>query len=213
MTSEIRKLVQGEKMKRKIRVKRAQSNPIYWLFIVGFLLGVLVPNIMWKEVYTQADLVSAYLLECLGNIESEQSALSYEVIQKRTWSALLVSLCGISVFGVPVSVLIITCLGFEFGSILTSSILQFGMQGGLVGSVLIFPHGFLYTAGMFGVCTLSYRKSLEAWHTQSVFNRELYKYIGKSFLFLLLIGAGMALEIYCSPELLKIILKNLKIFS
>ena len=199
-------------MKRKNRMNRKQRNPIYLSFLICFLLGVVIPNLMWRDIYAQGSLISTYVVECLGDLEEKQFLLN-EVIQKRAGTALLASICGISIFGVPTSIFMIGILAFELGSILTSSILQFGVQGGLLGSALLFPHGFMYIAGMFGICTAAYTKSLETWNNQSIFSKQLYKYIGKIFLFLLFIAGGIALEVYISPEMIKIIIKNLEIFS
>ena len=198
-------------MKRKI--KRNQINPIYWFFIAGFLLGVLIPNIMWKDVYMQGNVVSSYLLESLIVGGTEKKELLYEVMKKRLGMALVTGVCGISIFGLPTAVLVIMLLAFEFGSILTNSILQFGVQGSMIGSVLLFPHGFLYITGMLGISTLAFRKSQETWRTVSVFNKELWKYLGVFSLYMILIAIGIWLEAYHSPDFVNFIVKKLGIFS
>ena len=55
-------MVQGEVMgKRKIKVVRGVL-PVWRLMIIGFLVGILLPNIIWKLEWRQKTLASAYLL-------------------------------------------------------------------------------------------------------------------------------------------------------
>lgn len=83
----------------------------------------------------------------------------------------------------------------------------------MIGSVLLFPHGFLYITGMLGISTLAFRKSQETWRTVSVFNKELWKYLGVFSLYMILIAIGIWLEAYHSPDFVNFIVKKLGIFS
>lgn len=199
-------------MKKRIRIKRKNRNPISVLFVVGFLLGVLVPNLMWRQIYAQADIVSTYLTELLGDLNVKDRIYLFDVIRKRGGIAVITAVMGMSIFGIPLSMWAISLQAFEFGSILTCSILQFGIQGGLIGMALLFPHGLLYFTGMFGICHNVFQKSAETWKNDNIFNKCLYSYWIKMFVFGLSICMGIILEVYGSPIFIKFILKNFEIF-
>lgn len=200
-------------MRRNMRVKKVERTPMGWLFVIGFLIGVLIPNIMWKEVYLQASVVEGYLLECLGDLEYQKEQLLYEVIKKRAGMAILTGICGISIFGVPVSIIVMMIQAFEFGCILTSSILQFGVQGGLVGISLLLPQGIIYFIAMYGICTIAFFSSREVWRNQNIFNKHIYKYLVKWIVLLICMAVGIFLETYVGPEFTKFVIGKLKIFS
>lgn len=195
-----------------MRNSKYRLNPVYFCMIAGFLAGIIVPNIFWREIYAQAGIVSGYMMECLADIEEECSILFEEVQKKRLGMSILLTVCGMSVFGVPVSCVVSGILGFELGSIMTVSILQFGVQGGILGLGLLFPQHMLYIPAFLSIGMLSYKKSMELWHGGSIFHRRLWKYLGIALVYLIVIFIGGCLETYCTPEIMKNLLKNLKIF-
>lgn len=206
-------MIQGEKMKRRIREKRMLFLPVSWIYAVGFLFGVLIPNLLWKEIFTQRSVTSAYFLLCLTGLEEKNTKLLQTAAWK--WAGLfcVTGICGLTVFGVSVSWLVLLYMGFEFGSILTCSILQFGAQGGLFGLSLFLPQYLLYIPAIFGICSISHQKSLTLWKNQPIFEKKIYRYLGKMLFFACLIAGGIYLEAFCNPILVMNIVDYLKIFS
>lgn len=209
----VRKMVQGEKMKRRIKEKRRAFLPMPWIYAVGFVIGILLPNLFWKELFTQRSVTSAYFLLCLTDINENTT----ELLQTAAWKwgviLCLTGFCGLTVFGVSVSWLVLLYLGFEFGSILTSSILQFGAQGGIFGLSLFLPQYALYIPAIWGICSISYQKSLTLWKNQPIFEKTLYGYWGKMLLFACLVAGGIYLEAFWNPVLVTKLIEHIKIFS
>ena len=105
----------------------------------GFLIGVLIPNTIWRLEWHQKTAASIYLLGTFADKSMEGNRYLWHVLRVRGGYFLLTVLCGFSVFGVPLAVLGILFLGLEIGMILTLSILQFGLAGGAVGVCLFCP--------------------------------------------------------------------------
>lgn len=206
-------MVQGEKMKRRIREKRVPFLPIPWIYTAGFVIGILLPNLCWKEIFTQRSVTSAYFLLCLTDLNENTTELLKSAAWK--WGVLffMTGLFGLTVFGVSVSWFVLLYMGFEFGSILTSSILQFGAQGGIFGLSLFLPQYLFYIPAVFGICSASYQKSLTLWKNQPVFEKTIYGYLGKMLLLVCLMAGGIYLEAFWNPFLVAKLVDYLKIFS
>lgn len=102
-------------------------------------MGILLPNILWKLEWRQKTAASLYLIGAFA--EKTASGYEYlgEVLKIRGSLYLLAAFCGISVFGVPLAVTGILLMGFQTGILLAMSVLEFGLQGGLIGAGLCFP--------------------------------------------------------------------------
>ncbi len=134
-----RKLVQGEDMKKRLELYRRGSLPVYWLFFFGFLAGVVIPNVMWKYEWHQKTAASLYLLAVFADNSLDKGEYFLQVLKMRGSVFLISALCGVSVFGAPLAVMGILYMGVRTGLLLTMSILQFGLQGGIVGLGALFP--------------------------------------------------------------------------
>ena len=139
-----RKLVQGEDMKKRLELYRRGSLPVYWLFFFGFLAGVVIPNVMWKYEWHQKTAASLYLLAAFADNSLDKGEYFLQVLKMRGSVFLISALCGVSVFGAPLAVMGILYMGVRTGLLLTMSILQFGLQGGIVGLGALFPQYLLY---------------------------------------------------------------------
>lgn len=199
-------------MKRRVRTKKESVLPAKWIFTIGFLCGILIPNFMWKKVYLQRNITAAFFLLCLKETTENTMDILENVFQKRLGIFCVTGLCGFTVFGVPIAWLVLFFMGFEMGSIMTCSILQFGFKGGIFGIGLFLPQYILYLPAMFGVCSLSYQKSMTLWKNQILFQKSMYGYLGKMFLLALLLVGGILLENYWNPILVCRIMEYLKIF-
>lgn len=182
------------------------------MFLTGFILGVLIPNIIWNLQWHEKTAASLYLLENFtGRVTEGRDYLIY-VIQFRGGYFLLPALCGISVFGAPLAVTGMLLCGLEIGMMLTLSILQFGLPGGLLGMGLLFPHYLLYLPGMALLFAAVYGESMEIWNNRGLLHERMYRYGIQIVPAGLFFAGGILLEVYANPWVLDSLIKNLEIF-
>ncbi len=199
-------------MEKRVRLNKKGVLPVWILFFSGFLIGVLIPNTIWRLEWHQKTAASIYLLGTFADKSMEGNRYLWHVLRVRGGYFLLTVLCGFSVFGVPLAVLGILFLGLEIGMILTLSILQFGLAGGAVGVCLFLPQYLLYLPAIFFLMSLVYGQSVEIWKNRGIFPQRIRKYMLGVFLTGLAYAGGILLEVYCNPWVTEMLIKGLKIF-
>ena len=109
---------------------------------MGFVTGIILPNLMFKMKWRQETASALYLL----GIYAGEGGVDYvgKVIKMRAGIFLLAAGSGLTIFGIPVAVVGVLMTGINLAMLLTMSILQFGLQGGLIGVCLLFPQWVLY---------------------------------------------------------------------
>ena len=208
---QIRRLVQGEAMKKTSKWKRNSGCPVQILFMAGFLLGMILPNILWRMEWHQKTIASIYLLNTFGIGSEEREEYFFQVLKMRGSEYLLGAAGGISVFGVPFAVVGSIYLGVKTGILLTMSILQFGFQGGLIGIGLLFPQYLFYIPCIFYLYRQSYDQSMKIWKNRGMFSGEVAGYFLRITLCGLLYLAGVITEVYCNPYILEWMIKKIGI--
>ncbi|MDO4338647.1 MAG: stage II sporulation protein M [Eubacteriales bacterium] len=199
-------------MGKRISHYEIKRFPAWQIFLIGFFLGTLLPNVMWKMEWRQQTMASVYLLGTFAGQNMEAGEYFREVLRRRGSYFLLSAFCGISVFGVPLAVLGIFMLGAEIGMLLTISILQFGLSGGAVGVGLLFPQYLVYLPVLFYLLSAVYRQSMEIWKNRGLFPRKAYQYGIRILLAGIFYFGGVLLEVYINPWVTETIIKSLNIF-
>ena len=104
--------------------------PALILFLLGFLAGNLIPNIIWKAKWQQKTWASVYFLSTFAGKNTGNIEYLKEILKYRGVFYLLNIICGFSVFGAPLAVITLLGSGLYAGMIMTVSILEFGFAGG-----------------------------------------------------------------------------------
>ncbi len=205
-------IVQGEGMKKRREIYKRRKLPAGGIFFGGFLVGILLPNILWKMEWRQKTAASLYLIGAFAEKTASGHEYLAEVLKIRGSLYLLAAFCGISVFGVPLAVTGILLTGFQTGILLAMSVLEFGLQGGLIGAGLLFPQYLIYLPCIFYLMNQVYRQSMEIWHSRGLFPEKISEYAVRLFLCGIVYFAGILLEAYCNPVVVEVLMKSLKIF-
>lgn len=204
--------VQGEGMKKRRDIYRKGRLPAGMIFLGGFLLGSILPNILWRMEWNQKTASSLYLIGAFADKTSSDHGYLLQVLKMRGSMYLLGAFCGVSVFGVPLAVIGILITGIQTGILLAMSVLQFGLQGGLIGAGLLFPQYLIYLPCLFYLMKLVYSQSLDIWRSHGLFPAKVSDYIFRVLLCGAVYLAGIFLEAYCNPVVVDILIKSLKIF-
>ena len=199
-------------MRENIRKYKKTYFPAAWIYSGSFLLGILIPNIIWKTAWNQKAAASIYLLSIFAGKDLEDQKYFIQVLKMRASIFILAALCGITVFGVVIAIAGLLGSGLLLGMVLTMSVLEFGIPGCAVGIGLIFPQYIFYIPCMLLLFTEIYRQSLETWKNQGRMSADITGYTGRILLCGLGYSLGILLEIYCNPKVMEFLMKNISIF-
>ena len=192
--------------------KTAGRFPAEILFLTGFLVGTILPNIVWKMEWKQKTLASFYLIRSFARTDISGIAYLMEVLRRRGGFAVLLFLCGFTVFGVPLAVTYTLILGLETGLILTLCVLEFGLYGGLAGAGLLFPQYVIYVPAYFWLAGLVYRQSFGIWKNYGLVPAKNGLYVRQGMAALTLFFGGILAESFLNPWIVEKIIKGLKFF-
>lgn len=199
-------------MRENIRKYKKTYFPVAWIYSGSFLLGILIPNIIWKTAWNQKAAASIYLLSIFAGKDLEDQKYFIQVLKMRASIFILAALCGITVFGVVIAIVGLLGSGLLLGMVLTMSVLEFGIPGCAVGIGLVFPQYIFYIPCMLLLFTEIYRQSLETWKNQGRMSADITGYTGRILLCGLGYSLGIILEIYCNPKVMEFLMKNISIF-
>ena len=199
-------------MRENIRKYKKTYFPAVWIYSGSFLLGILIPNIIWKTAWNQKAAASIYLLSIFAGKDLEDQKYFIQVLKMRASIFILAALCGITVFGVVIAIVGLLGSGLLLGMVLTMSVLEFGIPGCAVGIGLVFPQYIFYIPCMLLLFTEIYRQSLETWKNQGRMSADITGYIRRILLCGLGYSLGILLEIYCNPKVMEFLMKNISIF-
>lgn len=199
-------------MRENIRKYKKTYFPAVWIYSGSFLLGILIPNIIWKTAWNQKAAASIYLLSIFAGKDLEDQKYFIQVLKMRASIFILAALCGITVFGVVIAIVGLLGSGLLLGMVLTMSVLEFGIPGCAVGIGLVFPQYIFYIPCMLLLFTEIYRQSLETWKNQGRMSADITGYTGRILLCGLGYSLGILLEIYCNPKVMEFLMKNINIF-
>lgn len=182
------------------------------LFMLGFLIGVLLPNFMWRRNLPQIRSTLLYLLADFHRGSPGETAVLSQVWKTRGAYILLWLLSGFSIFGIPLSLVTIIWMGFFVGAFLTLYILQFGVMGGLLGMASLLPQYGMYVP--VSIISASYicSASLYCWKNKWMTKQAMVKYGIFTVVFLFFQGIGMLLESYINPQILQWLLSKWNFF-
>lgn len=189
-----------------------KKNQMEILFVVGFVLGVVLPNLLWKTELEEKGLPGLYLLTRVSRGLPANPEYFFYVLKTRGSIFALCMLCGLSVFGLPVSAVASVWLGFLMGAVLTVSLLEFGVEGLFLAGALFFPQYVIYVPVSLALYRRSFQISVKCWKNQRLAATERREYGMFCAMAGVLLAAGMFLESYINPVLIETIVGKLHFF-
>ena len=192
--------------------KNAGRFPAELLFMTGVFAGNVLPNLIWKMEWKQKTLASFYLIRNFAGKDISGGAYLLEVLRHRGVLFLFLFFCGFTIFGVPLSVAYMLILGMETGLILTLSVLEVGMYGGVAGAGLLIPQYVIYIPVYFYLAGLVYRQSYDIWKNYGLVPQKSRLYIRQGMTAFLVYTGGILAESFLNPWILEKVVKGLKFF-
>ncbi len=180
-----------------MRLNKNKGQLLILFLAVGFFAGIIYENLVAKE--------SALLSEVFLRSNLERYLQTNIVCEKYLWyvvKARILLFVVVCVFGCfrwkkLFVVTYLTICGFFAGMMSVTAVIQLGIKGILICIAGILPQGFFYAMGYGMLLTYWFRYPNSRW------NRAKLLFVIIMFL------AGIVLETYVNPVLVKLIIKML----
>ena len=198
------------------RDRMPKNGPIWVQVMKGgilgaFVAGIFMANIMGREAVSNAGILNDYFVEKFQYTQINGENLFFYIFGERVPLLLLLLLLAFTAFGIIGGILMIGWQGFSVGFMLSSAIAKYGMKGILLVLGGLFPQYLFYLPVYLLYCylTVYLRQRLYMERRGQMLDRGyicaagLLAGAGLLFLF----AAGIFLESYINPVILKQILK------
>lgn len=175
-----------------LRLKYKNKNQLLMiLLVVGFFIGVIYENIIFKKNFVTTEIFSKSNLQRFLQTDVIAEKYFWYVIKDRLFFLLLICVLGCTKWKKTIVTICLLLIGFFSGTLCVASALALGMKGIILCIAGLFPHmlfyGFLY--GMLFIYWFHY--------PEKQWNRA------KLFFVLLMFIVGLILEIYVNPIIVK----------
>lgn len=192
--------------------QKNRELPVGSLFLGGFLVGTVLPNLIWKFQWRQKTMASFYFLRSFAGKEVSGWDYFAEVLRVRGGIFLLLFLCGFTIFGVPLAVAAVLLTGLQLGVILTMAVLEFGPGGAIAGLSLVMPQYLVYFPVLYFLSGYVYGQSRNIWKNYGILPSGTGKYVISCCLVFAAGLVGVMLETWVNPWLVEKTVKILKFF-
>ena len=170
-----------------MRTYKNKSQLLLIILAVGFFAGIVYQNIISKSQMIGTELFLKSNLQKYLQVSIVTEKYFWYVIKER---ALLFG--GLMALGCVrwkrmLAIICMGSLGFVFGILMVSAVLQLGIKGLLFCVVGLFPHGIFYGVGFAVLLIYWFRFPQGIWNIQ------------KTLFFVAMIVVGILVEIYLNP--------------
>lgn len=193
-----------------------QKEKTSWLFVfmTGFVIGVLLINFWDKAENVEEGLVSLYTLERLKYFEIDNGKLFWYVLEERLKVLFLLALLSTTILGIATVYCYMAWLGLSLGALLATMTLRFGMKGILLFGACAFPQYVLYIPLMaffihwcYGLCVRIHFPHKDYRGGLGNRKQQILRMLLQLTLLILGFLLGIVLECYISPVFLHKIIK------
>ncbi|MBD5501423.1 MAG: stage II sporulation protein M [Lachnospiraceae bacterium] len=189
--------------------KRKIYSRWFYLFLFGFLAGVLLMNLGSTGSLKEEGIFSTTVINRIQHLEvNSGNFLKYEFPQRIKLFLILI-LFSTTYFGIWAAYLCITWHGILAGMIITAAIIRFGLKGILLIMAGIFPQHLLFIPAImmmlcwcYQTCSFLYFQEKSIWPFYQNKKRQIIHQIGMLFWIICIVVIGCILECYVNPILL-----------
>lgn len=178
--------------------------------LLSFVAGIFAANLMGREAVSNAGVLNDYFIEKFQYTKVNGQNLFFYIMGERVPLLLLLLFLIFTVLGILGGILLLGWQGFSVGFMLSTGIAKYGGKGILWVLGGLFPHYFFYLPVYIGYCCVAVvlRQRLRGEGGVMPDRRLVYGMgIFAAFVLLAMFAAGIFLESYVNPAILKNILK------
>ena len=186
--------------------------PVLPIFFAGVVAGVLVMNIGKSILLENTGLFDEYTLYNMKYMTVDSNALFSYVFRERILKFLAIAVLSTTYLGLAVCVGAVAWYGMSAGAFLSALVIRYGIKGGFLALVAMFPHYLIYIPAflaLLGWCENLYRGIYNRSVNFSEDKAYLPKKLVKLAAIFLTVTVACFLEAYVNPYIL---LGYLKVF-
>ena len=211
MRQSIRKYYNFKIRAKKTGEKSEVMKYVWPTVLLFFLVGIIGANIMNREQLDGYSIWGTYFIEKFKYAGIQPSELLYYVLEERLPVLMLLFLVVISNWGTIAGTLFLSWQSFTAGFLMAAAVIAYGVKGILLMSMAVFPQYLLYfpiyIAYIYLAAFWRRKTKAEAGMSKTADKKEYILLLGLCLLLVGLYIAGIFLESYVNPYLLKKILK------
>lgn len=180
-----------------MRLSKNKGQLLILFLAVGFLFGIIYENLVARESALLSELFLRSNLERYLHTNIIGEKYLWYVIKTRMVSLVVICLFACFRWKKLVVILCLVMCGFLAGMMSVTSVIQLGIKGILLCVTGILPQGIFYV--------MAYSMLFAYWfrYPESRWNKT------KLFFVIIMFLAGMILEAYVNPALVKLVIKML----
>lgn len=194
--------------------KRRIYSRWFYLFLLGFLAGILLMNLGSSDSLREEGIFSTSVMGRIQNLEVDSgNFLRYE-LPVRIRPLVVMMLISTTYFGILASYLCMVWYGILSGMMITASVIRFGLKGILLIMAGIFPQHLLFVPAIimmmcwcYQTCSFLYFQEKSIWPLYQNKKRQIIHQAGMLFWIICIVIIGCILECYVNPILLSDIAK------
>ncbi len=178
--------------------------------LLSFVAGIFAANLMGREAVSNAGVLNGYFIEKFQYTTVNGENLFFYIVGERMPLLLLLFLLIFTALGILGGILMLGWQGFSIGFMLATGIAKYGVKGILLVLGGLFPQYLLYLSVYIGYCCVAVvlRQRLRGEGGVALDRRLVYGMgIVAVILLFVMFAAGIFLESYVNPAILKNILK------
>lgn len=187
---------------------------VYFLVILFFAIGISAGAFTIKaiDLSQKEDLVLYFnrFLQVLDRQAVNNNTVLLQSVKNNFQTVVLTWFLGITVIGIPLTILIVLFRGFMLGFTVGFLIEGMGWRGLLLAALAIIPQNIIYVTCLIIICVLSLSFSFHVLRSKmksrvnSSFKKNLTTYTLYVVILFLIMCIGSIIEAYLSPYIIKL---------
>lgn len=165
--------------------------------MAGFLIGILYANLVSRQYMTSSGIFSEYFLSEYSSIEVIAEEYMAYILRVRLVPLAALVLLGQTKLRKAVVPSCMTWSGFSCGILIVTAIVRLGMKGILLCVIGITPQFLFYALAYIVILLYFYNAPVSRWN------------YAKTVFVILTLSAGIAMEVYVNPVLMKMFVRTL----
>lgn len=194
--------------------KRNVYRMWFYIFVLGFLAGILIMNLGSKRFIQDGKLFDMAAINRMRYFDVDSTSfLKYELPQ-RLKGFLILLVVATTCFGIAAAYFWVAWQGMLAGMVITAAVIKFGLKGILLILAGIFPQHLLFIPAAvmmlcwcYQTCCILYFPGKCIWIPYQNKKRQYIHQLGIMFWIICVVMIGCILECYVNPILVSDIIK------
>ena len=179
---------------RTVGIQQSRHRMVVW-YMLGFFCGILYANFIAGNYITVTGIFHEYFLSQYIQIEIVKEEYLLYLVKCRLVPFVLLACAGYTRIRKPAAVACLLWTGFSGGVLAVAAVLRMGAKGILLCLAGIFPQIIFYLLGYAVVLWYLYQYPHSRWDK------------GKTIFVVVMMAAGVLIEAYVNPIIVKIIMR------